>query len=90
MSVRRSHEETLELAKESLHRDSIHERDFTHITLAIDPKNLSMAKELIRKFQDEFASLVETGNTTEVFRLSMQFFPLSDLKNDEKINGEIK
>ncbi len=84
-SIRRSHEETLELAKESLSRDSIDERDFTHISLAIDPKNMSMAKELIRKFQDEFATLVESGNQAEVYRLSMQFFPLSVLeKNLEK------
>ena len=78
-SIRRSHEETLELAKESLSRDSIDERDFTHISLAIDPKNMSMAKELIRKFQDEFATLVESGNKAEVYRLSMQFFPLTVL-----------
>jgi hypothetical protein len=43
-----------------------------------------MAKELIRKFQDEFAKLVETDNQTEVYRLSMQFFPLSNLESSKE------
>jgi uncharacterized protein (TIGR02147 family) len=84
IGVRRSHLENLELQRQSLERDAIKNRDFTHDTLAIDPKNLSMAKELIRKFQDEFAKLVESGNRTEVYRLSMQFFPLSNLENGDK------
>ncbi len=83
VSVRRSHEENFDLLKASLERDSVKERDFTHDTLAIDPKNIGMAKELIRKFQDEFAKLVESGNRTEVYRLSMQFFPLSNLDNGD-------
>ena len=83
MSVRRSHEETLDLAKESLQENSIHERDFTHISLAVDPNKMSMAKELIRKFQDEFAKLVESDTQTEVYRLSMQYFPLSKIKTGE-------
>jgi uncharacterized protein (TIGR02147 family) len=84
LSIRKSHEETLDLAKESLHRETVAQRDFTHTSIAIDPKNLSMAKELIRKFQDDFTQLVETGNKTEVYRLSMQFFPLTDLEVKEE------
>ena len=78
-SLQRSHLRTLELAAESLKRDSVHQRDFTTVTLPIHPKKLSMAKELLRKFQDEFCVQVESDETTEVYRLSMQLFPLTRL-----------
>jgi uncharacterized protein (TIGR02147 family) len=77
LSIRHHHDENLSLAKESLHRDPVARRDFTSITLAIDPANLSVAKERIRQFTDELSDLLETGNRTEVFRLSTQLFPLT-------------
>jgi uncharacterized protein (TIGR02147 family) len=83
LSLKKCHDETLELAKESLHRDPVEVRDFTSITMAIDPRKLSMAKERIRKFQDELSDLLEEGTRTEVYRLSMQVFPLSKLKVGE-------
>jgi len=84
MSLRRSHEQSLELAKRSLEQDAVSERDHTWVMFAMDPKKLSMAKEKIRRFQDELADLVEAGDQTEVYRLSMQFFPLT------KMNTEIQ
>lgn len=81
LSLRKSHETTLELAKESLSREALHERDFTYVTMAIDPRNMSVAKEMIRKFQDELCEVLEAGNRTEVYRFSTQLFPLTKLKN---------
>lgn len=82
LSLKKCHEQSLELAKESLHRDSTKIRDFTSITMAIDPEKLSMAKELTRKFQDELSDLLESGHRTEVYRLSMQLFPLTKIENE--------
>ena len=76
LSVRKAHDETLELARQSLYRDPVEARDLTSVTMAIDPKNLSMAKEKIRQFQDELAQMLATGTPTEVYRVSMQMFPL--------------
>jgi uncharacterized protein (TIGR02147 family) len=81
-SLQRSHLRTLELAEESLKRETVDQRDFTAVTLAIHPKKISMAKELIRKFQDEFCEQVESEEPTEVFRLSMQLFPLTRLRSE--------
>jgi uncharacterized protein (TIGR02147 family) len=81
LSLRRSHEQSLELAKRSLERDAVLDRDHTWVMFAMDPKKLSMAKEKIRRFQDELAELVESGDQTEVYRLSMHFFPLSQSQN---------
>lgn len=77
LSVRKSHEQTLDLAKESLRVHSVAQRDHTAVTMAIDPARMPQAKELIRRFQDELAALVEGGTATEVYRLAIQLFPLS-------------
>ncbi len=87
LSLRKSHEVTLDLAKDSLHRDSVSERDFTYVTMAIDPKNISVAKEMIRKFQDELSDVLESGNKTEVYRFSTQLIPFTKLK-DKKLKLE--
>lgn len=87
MSVRKSHEENLELAKESLNRDAIHERDFTSITMPVDPNKMSKAKELIRKFQDDLADILNSGEQTEVYRLAVQLFPLTRI-NKQNISKD--
>ena len=79
VSLKKCHEQSLELARESLYRDSVDERDFTSVTVAVNPKNLRTAKEMIRKFQDELCDRLEDGTRTEVYRLSVQLFPLSTL-----------
>jgi uncharacterized protein (TIGR02147 family) len=85
LSLRRSHSQSLELANRSLEQDAVSSRDHTWVMFAMDPKKISMAKEKIRRFQDELAELVETGDQTEVYRLSMHFFPLTKVTSGEKI-----
>jgi uncharacterized protein (TIGR02147 family) len=80
ISLKKHHDQTLELARESIYRDAIELRDFTTITMAIDPSKLRMAKELIRKQQDELSDLLEAGKRTEVYRLSIQLIPLTKAK----------
>ncbi len=84
-SLKKSHEQTLDLAKESLYKDDVKVRDHTWMTMAIDPKKIDMAKVFIRKFQDEFCELVGAGTRTEVYRLSMHFFPLTKLNDKEEV-----
>ena len=79
VSLKKCHEQTLELARESLYRDPVEERDFTSVTVAVNPRNLRTAKEMIRKFQDDLCDRLEDGTRTEVYRLSVQLFPLSTL-----------
>lgn len=86
LSLRKSHDVTLELASESLSRDGIYERDFTYVTMAIDPKQISVAKEMIRKFQDDLSEVLESGNRTEVYRFSTQLFPMTKLQK-RKLSG---
>lgn len=81
LSIRKSHEVNLELAKTSLNHDDVSERDFTYITLAANPEKLGSAKEMIRKFQDQLSEVLETGEKTEVYRMSIQLFPLTKLQS---------
>ena len=67
----------LDLARESLEHDDISERDFTAMTLAFSPEEMPLAKKLIREFQDRFEVLVDSKRKTEVFKLCVQFFPLT-------------
>lgn len=85
ISLRKSHHETLDLAHESLDRESVSQRDFTWTTFALDLEKMQEAKILIRKFQDEFLDLVrESQNKTDVYRLAVQLFPLTKLNGDKK------
>lgn len=89
LSVRKSHEENLELARESLSRDHILSRDFTTLTMAVDPAKMTVAKEMIRKFQDDLSEVMETGDITEVYRLSIQLFPLTKISRELHASKEI-
>jgi uncharacterized protein (TIGR02147 family) len=88
LSLRQGHAENLELAKESLLRDSIEQRDFTAATMAIDPKKLPEAKERIRKFQDDLADFLESGEQTEVYKICVQLFPLTTLEEGNKHDAQ--
>jgi uncharacterized protein (TIGR02147 family) len=86
ISVKKHHEQSLDLAKESLFRDDVKIRDFTTLTMAIDPSRLKAAKDRIRGFEDELSDLLESGNREEVYRLSVQLFPLSRIESDKGVN----
>jgi len=78
LTVRAAHFETLELAKTALAELPVERRDFTTLTLPMNPEKLGKAKELIREFQDKFDALMETTDEgSEVYRLSMELFPLT-------------
>ena len=80
VSIRKAHEESLELAKTALFDLEVTERDISSITMAINIQNLAKAHELIRKFQDDLADLLENGDQTEVYRFTALLFPLTRLK----------
>jgi uncharacterized protein (TIGR02147 family) len=86
ISLKKHHEQTLALASGSLFRDPVSTRDFTSVTMAIDPSRIATAKELLRKLQDDVSDVLETGQRTEVYRLAVQLFPLSRINDsgDEK------
>lgn len=69
--------QTLELATDSVINDPVEERDFSTITMAIDPENLGEAKNMIKSFRKRLSKKLESGNKKEVYKLAIQLFPLS-------------
>lgn len=80
-AIRKRHKQILDRAKEALDEVEISERDFTSITMAIDPNKIELAKEKIKKFRRELSSVLEKGNPKEVYELSIQFFPLTQSRS---------
>jgi hypothetical protein len=60
------------------------DKDITSITMAIDPKNLDKAREMIKKFRRELCTLLEEGEQTRVYNLAVQLYPVSKKENQEK------
>ncbi|HVJ65024.1 MAG TPA: DUF4423 domain-containing protein [Bdellovibrionota bacterium] len=75
--LKTSQHQNLELAKQSLYRDPVEERDFFAMTMAIDPSKIDEAKRRVRVFMDSLCDLMESGERREVYRAQMQIFPLS-------------
>lgn len=82
--LRKANDVSLDLARQSLYRDDIRDRDFSSITFAINPNKLAEAKTLIRQCQDDLALLLESGPCSEVYRFSSQLYPLSILTGGNK------
>lgn len=81
-AIRKNHFDHLELLKRSLEEDEIAVRDFTAMTLTFDPEKIELAKELIKEFRRSFTVQMESeGKKTDVYRLSIQFIPLSHGEN---------
>jgi transcriptional regulator with XRE-family HTH domain len=53
------------------------EKDITSMTMAIDPKNLDRAREMIKKFRRDLCALLEDGQPARVFNLAIQLYPVS-------------
>jgi uncharacterized protein (TIGR02147 family) len=75
--IQRAHHETLKSALNSLRHDPVNLRDFTSFTFPTDPQLMGLVKERIRLFQDEIAELMTQNQTTEVYKLAIQFFPIT-------------
>ncbi len=78
LALKKSHFETLDLAKDALLEYDVNQRDYTWLTFAFDTRKMQEAKILIRKFQDEFLDLIEKENENDqVYRMAIQLFPLT-------------
>jgi uncharacterized protein (TIGR02147 family) len=71
----------LQKALDSLNHVKRQHRDVSSITMAIDPRKISEAKERIKNFRRELAAFLETDNKEEVYSLCIQLFPLSKFED---------
>jgi len=80
LSIQNSHLKDMEVAKEKLLSTDVKLRDFTSFTLPVDVDLLDKAKEIIRKAQDDIALLMESGDTTEVYKTCTYLYPITKLQ----------
>lgn len=80
-SQQESHHQVLDKSIETLHKTAPHLRDYSSLTLAIDMEKMEIAKKLIGEFRKKFGRQFEAGPKSEVYNLSIQFFPLTRPKD---------
>jgi uncharacterized protein (TIGR02147 family) len=81
-AMRRHHLQMLQKAKQSLLTDPLEQRDFTAMTMAIDPLKLPTAKKMITEFRRRLCTFLESGDRKRVYELTVELFPL--MKEDAK------
>lgn len=76
-SIQKYHSQNLRLAEYKLKTIEPEKREFSSMTMAIDPNKLARARILINQFKEDMTELLESGNKKEVYQLSIQLFPLT-------------
>ena len=79
-ALKKNQRQFLEKAIESLENDPIEERNMSSMTMAIDPKKLPQAKQMIRDFNQFLCSFLESGEKKQVYNMSIAIFPLQKIK----------
>lgn len=77
-ATKRHQRQLLLKALESLDNDPNEVRDFSSMTIAMDPEQIPYARERIRRFRRELAEELEAkGSPKRVYEVTMQVFPVS-------------
>lgn len=79
-----SHVDSLKSARKSVLNDPVELRDFTQFCIPTDPNLLPQVKERIRSFQDDIEKMMKDSKTTEVYKLAIQFFPMTKSSSGNK------
>ncbi len=84
LGARRTNRQFLDLAIAVLDRlddEGLFEAsDFSGMTMAIDPRRIPEANRRIRAFRRRLCAYLEGGENKQVYRLAIQMFPLSRIK----------
>ncbi|MFN8944154.1 MAG: DUF4423 domain-containing protein [Pseudobdellovibrionaceae bacterium] len=88
-AIRKYHLSILQKAQSALQREPIDRRDFSAMTFPASLKNVQQIKKILRTTQNRIAKLAQTGDSDDVFVISMQYFPLT-LQTHPLRKGESK
>jgi uncharacterized protein (TIGR02147 family) len=78
-SVRRYHKQVLQVATEKIDAVDVSLREYVTMTIPLNSKKLKAAKTMIRKFKEEFCEELSGSHPNEVYTISIQFFPLTNV-----------
>lgn len=82
-AIRKYHKQNLEIAALKLESIPPAEREFSTITMAIQPNRLRIAKKMINEFKLKLCDELESKSATEVYTLAIQLFPITTKNSDE-------
>jgi uncharacterized protein (TIGR02147 family) len=75
--LQRAHLRDLQKAGQTLTQEPVQKRDFTSITFAGNSQEMEKVKKEIRKFHDRICTMMEKGDKNNVYKLSVQLYPLT-------------
>lgn len=82
-SIREHHKQSMEKAISALEEVAVELRDFTTVTYAINTEQLPEIKKMIHSFHRKLGKLLPQKAVTDVYRLNVQFFPLTKSITEE-------
>jgi uncharacterized protein (TIGR02147 family) len=87
---REYHRQVIDLAKNAIEAQSIHEREFQSFGIAIAQDKIQLAKDMIKKFRAQFAQTVgaRPGEGDEVYQTNIQFFRLTESPREKSVSSE--
>jgi uncharacterized protein (TIGR02147 family) len=88
--AREYHRQVSELASTKLEAQSVEEREFQSLAIAIPTQKLPLAKEMIRKFRSQFTDAMYSEHSDQIYQLNLHFFRLTErpLKSSYKTSKE--
>lgn len=81
-ALRQSHRETLNLALQKIETIPLDQRSFSSTTINMPATNIEQARELIKSFRRDMTSLMENTDSDDVYNLSIQLFPLTEVNKN--------
>lgn len=84
LAIKKHHEQILFKAKSAL-LSPVDSREFQSLQFSLNPKDLKIAKLMIRNFVKEFEDTFKSKNGNEIFQLSLQCFALTKELNKEEM-----
>lgn len=75
--IQRFHTEALEKTKETFTKVPVNKREMVSVSMAINPKNIPLAKKEIEKCWKNVYTKLTRGERTEVYTLGIQLVPIT-------------
>ncbi len=86
-AIQKHHTQNLMLAQKSLSHDAVDVREFSSMTMAVNPQQLREAKEMMTRFKRRLARRMQRGTCQVVYTISMQLFPVTKLQGKKSNQG---
>ena len=83
-AIRNYHNQMIQKSFEALEIVPINERDYSSLTIALDPELIPEIKEEIKQFKDRLKAISNKAKRQDIYQMNLQFF------NFPKINLEVQ